>query len=294
MTAPKLSKPTENGRFYTHPKTHHDVPSVTNVKDTNDKSKFLNPWTGRKCGEAVADSFPVIQAMFEAGDRDGIVDYVRTAPNRNSDGASAIGDLVHGWIDDFIREGGRDGDYTPSLDPDSYEGNRRLQAILRDKAKTTTARHMFIQFLGWDRAMFESVKLEWLHSEVTVWSVKHDYAGTLDWMARFTPRTGKPYVVLGDTKTGNSVYSEVGLQLAALTYADFAIDADGNEFQLPKPESWGVLHVRPRFARLQPVEHIEESFQAFLGLRAAFDWHCNTKDNVLKLGRKVESSVVGK
>lgn len=293
MTAPKLSKHTDEGRFYTRPKDGREVPSITNITGCLDKSKFLTPWANRKCGQSVVDSFAVIKAMHEATDYEGIVDYVRTAPNRNSDGAAAVGDLVHGWIDDYITSGCPPG-FVPSMDPEDYSDNRKLQVVLRDKAKTQTARHMWIHFMAWHRAMTEDHKLEWLHSEVTVWSEKYDYAGTLDWMARFTPKTGKPYVVLGDTKTGNNVYPEVGMQLAALNFADFAIDVNGNEFQLPKAESWGVLHVRPRFAKLQPVEHIEECFQGFLGLRAAFEWRVNTKDNVLKMGRKVETSVVGK
>ena len=92
------------------------------------------------------------------------------------------------------------------------------------------------------------MKWEWLHSEITVWSEKYHYAGTLDWYARATPRNGAPYVILGDTKTGKSVYSDVGMQISALHFADYGFDKNGDQFELPKAESFGVLHVRPRGA----------------------------------------------
>lgn len=291
MTAPTLSKQTEDGRVYTHPqRQNYEVPSVTNITGCLDKSRYLSPWTARQCGEAVAKNLDVIIAMGK-DDPDGIVDYVRTAPNRNSDGSSAIGDLVHLWIGDFIDNGGRDGSFVPSLDPDEYEGNFRVQKVLRDKVRCQTARHMWIQFLGWDKAMAQSLKWEWLHAEVTVWSEKHNYAGTLDWVARSTPRNGPPYITLGDTKTGKNTYAEVGMQLAALHFADYGFDKQGEQFTLPLAEAFGVLHVRPRFARLQPVEKIEECFQSFLGLRAAFEWNTEVKDDVLKMGVKVETAV---
>ena len=158
----------------------------------------------------MAKNFDVIAAM--KGDEEAIVDYVRTAPNRSSDGSSVIGDAIHLWIGDLIDAGGRDSGFVPELDPDAYEGNLRIQKVLRDKARAQTARHMWIQFLGWDKVQAAALKWEWLHSEVTVWSEKHNYAGTLDWYARATPRNGAPYVVLGDTKTGNRTYAEVGMQ----------------------------------------------------------------------------------
>lgn len=293
MTAPKLSRETDNGRVYTHPQRQNvEVPSVTNVTKMLDKSKFLTPWAKRKCGEAARDNFDVIKSMHET-DPDGIVDYIRTAPDRSSDGSSVIGDVVHLWIGDFIDAGGRTSGFVPDTDPDAYEGNLRVQKVLRDKAKTQTARHMWIQFLGWDKAMGQSLKWEWLLAETTVWSEKHAYAGTLDWMARATPKSGAPYVILGDTKTGNRTYAEVGMQLAALFYADYAFDKNGEQFQLPVAESFGVLHVRPRFARLQPVEHIDKCMEAFLGCRALFDWRSDVEDEVLKMGQKVESTVAG-
>jgi hypothetical protein len=288
MTAPKLSRDTRDGRVYSHPqRASYEVPSVTNITGCLDKSKFLTPWAAKACGEAVSRNVDTIVTMRE--DPEAIVDWVRTAPNRNSDGSAAIGDLVHLWIDDFIGGGASE----PSHSPDDYEGNQSAIKVLSDPGKARTARHMFLQFLAWDNVMHQQLKWEWLFSEVTVWSEKYAYAGTLDWMARATPQTGAPYVVLGDTKTGKNTYPEVGMQLAALFNADYAFDHNGEQFELPEAESFGVLHVRPRFARLQPVEHIDECFKAFLGLRDAFEWNTEIKDNVLKMGRKVEISVAG-
>ena len=152
---------------------------------------------------------------------------------------------------------------------------------------------MWIQFLGWDKAMFQQLKWEWLHAETTVWSEQHNYAGR--WTGWPEPRRSPVRPTSSwVNQTGNRTYPEVGMQLAALNFADYAFDKDGNKFALPDAESWGVLHVRPRFARLQPVEHVDECFKSFLGLRAAFEWRVNWEKEVLKMGVKVETSVAAK
>jgi hypothetical protein len=81
--------------------------------------------------------------------------------------------------------------------------------------------------------------------------------------------------------TGNGVYPEVGMQVAAGAGADYALDGDGNQYELPKPEKFAVLHVRPTFTRMSPLTGIPACFKAFLGLRAVFEWHCNDSEQVI-------------
>ena len=71
------------------------------------------------------------------------------------------------------------------------------------------------------------------------------------------------------------------MQVAAGAAADYAIDGDGKQYQLPKSERFAVLHVRPTYTRLHPLNGIPGCFKAFLGLRAVFDWHCNEADQVI-------------
>jgi hypothetical protein len=81
--------------------------------------------------------------------------------------------------------------------------------------------------------------------------------------------------------TGNGVYPEVAMQVAAGAAADYAIDGDGNHYELPKAEKFAVLHVRPTFTRLYPLNGIPAAFKAFLGLRTVFEWQCTESEKVI-------------
>jgi hypothetical protein len=88
--------------------------------------------------------------------------------------------------------------------------------------------------------------------------------------------------------TGNGVYPEVGLQVAAGANADYALDGDGNEYQLPQPEKYAVLHVRPTFTRMSPLNGIPGCFRAFLALRAVFDWQTTESEQVLSYAPQIK------
>lgn len=259
MPAPDLSKQTSDGRVYVHPHDGREAPSTTNIINMKAKPGIAY-WGYRQCGEFVADNVDTIVALAKK-DRSAVIDVVRGAPNRRTEQSGNRGDLVHLWIERRIRSGG--------LEPTDQE--------VMDTADKT-AREMWKSFLRIEA----NYSPEWLHSETTYWSDKYEYAGTLDWMARIN---GK--VVLGDTKTGNNVYPEVGMQVAAAAYADYAIDDDGQPFSLPHADKFAVLHIRPRYARLNPLTHIPECFQCFLGLRAVWGWSHVTSENVIQYAPKI-------
>lgn len=262
MAAPDLSKQTDHGRFYVHPNDHREVPSITNI--INMKNKPGIPYWGYKqCGLFVADNLETIIGLAKK-DKAAVVDVVKGAPHRSTAKSGDRGDLVHLWIEQRIRSGG-----TEPTD----------QEVMDTTDKS--ARAMWKSFLRAE----ERYHPKWLFSETTVWSDRYEYAGTIDWMAEIN---GK--VVLGDTKTGNNVYPEVGMQVAAAAYADYAIDDDGEPFQLPHPERFAVLHIRPSYARMPPLSRIPECFQGFLGLRAIFSWHVNTSESVIQYAPKIISA----
>jgi hypothetical protein len=272
MTAPDLSVQTDNGRFYRHPLKGNKVPSITNI--TNIKAKpGIAGWGYRTEAEFVADNLPAISQLK---DRGAIIDLVRQAPYRSTDQSSLTGDVVHDWIDRYIK-----GEKIPDDEFAAPFVTKNDKKIMLSTSAGRTARNMWTQFLGIE----EKYPINWLMSETTVWSEKYDYAGTLDWIANIGPST-----TLGDTKTGNNVYPEVGMQLAAIVNADYAIDAKGNQFQLPPIEKFAVLHLRPRGGRLHPIVNVDKAFTSFLGLRDAFEWDVTYADETVQYAPKIESA----
>lgn len=265
MTDPVLSMSTSRGRFYTHPRTGKSRPSITNIKGMKsiDALKF---WAAKECGNYTADNIAKLAAL----DHDEIVQLVKAAPfAATSKGrqASQIGDIVHNWIDCDIKG--------EAVDPREYTGK---DGITREAP--LTARQMWRQYQGF----LDKYRPKWVASEFTVWSETHGYAGTADWAARIGGA-----LVLGDHKTGNNVYPDVAMQLAALAGADCILMPDGTEKPLPKFDKFAVLHIRPRFSRLIPVEHTEEWFKAFLGLKAVFDAVVNCEESTLMYAPKIET-----
>jgi hypothetical protein len=263
MTAPDMSVRTDHGRFYHRPGDHKLVPSITNIIGMKDKPG-IPYWGYKQCGLFVAENWRMI-AELGAKDPSAVVDLVKGAPHRSTEKSSNTGDLVHGWIDTRVRSQGTH----PTTAEVAESGDR-------------TAIHMWEHFLAIEIAY----KIEWVYSETTVWSDQAGgYAGTIDWMAKVFGE-----LTLGDTKTGKSVYPEVGMQVAAAHYADVAFDDNGVEFKLPKAKRFAVLHLRPQGARMNPLENMEANFAGFLGLRAIFEWDQNISGEVIKYAPKIQAS----
>jgi hypothetical protein len=254
LTSPLLAVNTANGRFYVNPQNQKEVPSITNIIGMKDKPA-LKYWAAKQAALFAAQNVEVIGQLKTEQER---VDLIKGAPFRSTGNASQIGNQVHDWIDGFVKHF-------------IATGKRDWQPEEFDSA-SLTARRMWKQFLHCDN----HYQIQWLVSEFTVWSDKHEYAGTGDWIAKIGGA-----VVYGDTKTGNNVYSEVGLQVSAAGGADYALDGNGEQYDLPEAERFAVLHIRPTYTRMSPLNGIPGCFRAFLGLRAVFDWHCNESENVI-------------
>jgi hypothetical protein len=269
MTDPVLAIKTDYGRFYTHPAgskvKRRKVPSITNVCGVKDKGGGLTSWGQRLCGEYAADNLEALNALAKKDDRRAIIDLVREAPRRSTAASAGVGDVVHSWVERTIK-----GEEIP---PDEFKKpfvlyNDTPQYLTSHGA--SSARGMFDMF----RRIEDRYAIDWIAAEVTVWSEEHEYAGSIDWFANVGDQ-----LVIGDTKTGNKTYKEVAMQIAAGLFADYAFDKNGNQVEIPKATSGGVLHLRPRKGRLEPITDevgsmhaLEEAFQAFLGARQLFEW----------------------
>lgn len=268
MTDPVLSVKTANGRYYTHPGRGKQVPSITNIKDLRN-IPALKYWAAKEAANYAADNREKLAGL----EREEVFQLVKSAPFAQSSTraeASLVGDIVHEWIDQVIK-----GVSTyENIDTAVYTGKDGAE-----RQAPQQARQMFRQFGGF----LDRYKPKWVASEFTVWSDKHGYAGTADWAAYIGPA-----LVLGDNKTGSGVYPDTAMQLAALGNADYILEPDGTEKELPKFERYAISHIRPRFSRLIPVEHTDEWFRAFLGLKTLFDTVINYEDSTLMFAPKIE------
>ena len=269
MTAPAMSESTDNGRYYRHPTQKAMVPSITNVLRTEDKPN-INGSKVRKAVQYMVENRDRLTTLTEDEQvRLGVGTQYQANP------ASRIGDIVHAWVDQYIKTGNPPWD----CDPIDYRGE-----LISYKDAPITARRMWRQFEGWR----DKHNPNFIAAEFTVWSYKHGYAGTAD----FSAQVGQ-WLVIVDNKTGAGVYPETGKQLAALAFADVMLTVQGDEYPLPKFDRAAVLHLRPTYSRFIPVDNLESCFQAFLGLKANFDHNVSYGDKVLMHAPKIETNYSG-
>ena len=141
------------------------------------------------------------------------------------------------------------------------------------------------------RAWLEQARPRIVAVEAQVYR-RHDdplerYAGTLDLLAWLpTGPDGAEELWMIDVKSGERVYPESAIQLAAYGAADFIGDPlTGQEHDLPKPDRYGILHVRPRSSRLKPVD-ITGALEAFRHARGSYQWVIETSKG--RIGKAIK------
>jgi hypothetical protein len=244
VTNPKLSVTEKSGdRRYQHPLTREKVPSVTTVIKGGIPKPALVPWAAKMAAEHACANWLRLSKM----PHDDRVNEIKNAHRVYTEKTANTGNIVHKLIECWST-----GEPYPEW-PKEVEG-------FVDQ---------FVKFMMQSRPVF-------MESEVTVWSRTYNYAGTADFIARIDNQ-----VVLGDVKTGRSLYPEVGLQLSALAHAEFIIREDGTEEPLPVIERMAALHVRPRSWKLEYVGKTEECFECFLAAKKILEWSQTVAPNVL-------------
>lgn len=276
MTKPVLARPARHGepgynpygrsgRVYEHPLTGEIAPSITAVQGVIDKPAVDNH-NLKKVAEYAYDHLSELLSV-SAGDisRDDIIKDLTSKPfERTPESPSSIGDLVHEAIDTFAKT----------------NGDRRMLDISAEWP--LTAKRMWKQFV----AFVDKYNPEFTHSEFTVWSHQHNYAGTADWAAKIAG-----WHVLGDTKSGKKAYPDVGIQVAAVAGADTILTKDNyivgdmephwRERPMFRADRFAALHIRPTYAVLLPILHLEECFETFLAARKIHEWQFSVAPNVL-------------
>lgn len=157
--------------------------------------------------------------------------YLSATPNRVRDKAAVLGQSIHRAIEAYILE-----QPMPMFAPD-------VQPFMTQ----------FNNFLEEHTPEFEV-------SEAVVYNTTKQYAGTLDFTAHL-PKVGEG-LYIGDVKSGNRVYPEVGLQLAAYRAAEF-LETKAGRFEMPEITGGVTLHLRPNYFKLLPIECGNEQFRVF-------------------------------
>jgi hypothetical protein len=243
MTQPKLSQQTKAGRIYRDPVTKERVPSVTTIISAGYPKPALVGWAAKMAAQYAVENWDSLGELSDPEKER----KIKTAHIRSAGQASDLGTQVHKVCEYW------------------QSGKPIPQDIASDPFMNG-----FIDFLIEKKPRFKFL-------EVTLWSQTHGYAGTADWIAEID---GK--VTYGDIKTGKSLWPEVGMQLAALGHADYIIKPDGTREEMPAPEEYAALHLRPRTWKLVYLDHIEESFQAFLSCKNILNWTHGIAPDVLR------------
>lgn len=269
MTVPKLRTVNRGGaRYYLHPDTQEKAVGVTSVLNMLPKD-FLKFWAAKVVAEEAFDRFGVLSSYVVDGDRDGAVQWLKTAHQRNTGTAAMKGTEIHEMVEAIIDDGG-----IPRGLP---------------KANVPYARG-FLEFL-------EATEAEIVEQEVSVWS-SHGYSGTFDLSLRVPESAfaevgvpswfeGGDVPIIGDIKTTRSgVHAEVAMQLSAYANAEerLLVGPQGDTLIEANPSYQGVglvVHLRPDAWRLVPVNIGPEVFETFLSLLPVFRWDKSLSKDVV-------------
>lgn len=169
-----------------------EVPNVTKLLGCLDKPALV-AWAANETAQYVLDNTKPGQVIDEV-DFPAMVEKARNARYSKSDQGKNIGGAVHDWIEQYIK---------------FHLGQcSRPEEPINEGVKAGVA-----AFLAWEKQH----RVKWLASEIKVYSAKHGYCGTLDFIARVNG-----VLTLGDIKTtntnkttGSGVYPEYWLQTAA-------------------------------------------------------------------------------
>lgn len=215
------------------------VDGVTTVLSNGVPKQALVPWAAKQVAEYVVDEWDALGHLLETAGRDAVIELLKGAPNRDRDAAAKRGTEVHGFAE-------------------------RLAAGEEVEVPDELIGHVdaYLQFRE-DFEPFDEIV------EAVVINRTRSYGGTLDLIAslrnRINPVTGKPTRALIDIKTNRSgPFAEVSLQCAGYRFAEFMVDADGNEVPMPVVDEVLCLWLRADGYDLIPFKATENELSFFL------------------------------
>jgi hypothetical protein len=176
--------------------------------------------------------------------------WLKGAPDRIRDAAAARGSKVHELAEEAVKA------LAIEATQLVIDGVNRQTILARCTDETRPYVSSFLDFVRDHQPVF-------LMAEGTVYNRSAGYAGTLD-AGFILPKVWPDEPVLGDYKTGNQVYAEVGMQLAAYSRGEFVGMPDGTEAPMPAFKRAVCLHLTPTGYELRPVRIDDQIYLAFL------------------------------
>ena len=241
MTARKPKGPPSRDRsgYYATPAGR--FMSVTTILSNGIPKPALMHWAAFEAAQCAVDNIPLLVQARGQSKRLEMRSWIQRAAERKRDTAANLGTVIHGLVEARVL-----GQPTPEFTEE------QLPFI-----------EAFDRFLDDFQPVYEA-------TELTVASPEHGFAGTLDFIGHIPSYSDG--LLMGDYKTGKSVYPEVGLQLAAYRRATIAwTRPDGIEVTPPPTVAAIVLHIRPKHMpggeergyALRPVDTSDAVFDAF-------------------------------
>ena len=219
-------------------------PSVTTILSKGIPKPGLVKWASRLVATGAVERTEIWAGMPD----DQAIEYLSKIPDEKRNTKANLGSVIHAAAD-------------------SHSNEREHKEISPEAQEYMDG---FTQFR-------EDWNPKYLYTEQPVFNRTYGYAGTLDSIVRI----GRTIWIL-DTKTGNRVYPEVALQLAAYSHAEFVGRDGGIEEPLPVIKKGGVVHLFPGGYSLIPVRIDDEVFDAFLSVKDVFHWDYGLSGTVLK------------
>jgi hypothetical protein len=235
VTTPSLAKKktsADGPRMYAWPPLpphEFEVMSVTSAIGNGYPKPFLIPWAAKMSAECAVDDHEIISKMLEKGDEKAAIDHIKNARNRSAGAKADRGTIVHAALEAFIAK-------KPINDV----------ALAEKLTEARVPRPMWKSTKGMIEGALKFLKeskIKVTHSEATVFSREHEYAGTTDIFGTMKIGTSVVPVVV-DFKTGKSIYDDTAMQLTAYARGDFIGLDDGTELPVPKGIELGMV-VRP-------------------------------------------------
>jgi len=239
VTQPARAIQTAQGRVYPWPNAQNPeftARSVTTLLGAG-IPKTLHYWAAKQVAEFAVDHVESWRGL----PRRAAFELLKEAPWRSRDGKGEIGDEVHDAIEKYTS-----GEFEPG----------EMTGLSGDAAGCFRAFKAFIE--KWNP--------EFTHSEVTIYSRKHLYAGSTDNIANFDFGDGRGRVpTIIDYKTSKRVYDDVGFQLVAYAKGDFIAGDDDEELPLPEIRDGLVVRLGSdgKYTAV-PFHMNDELFEVFL------------------------------
>ncbi len=211
----------------------------------------LKHWSAKEVATYAVEHIWDVKRMLDSAGPTPTISFLKEVPFQKRDDAAVRGTDVHAIAEKFIK--GEEIEVPEHLLPyvQGYE------AYINDFNPTS------------------------VHEELVVASRKLMVAGTLD-SIQDIPGLGRAQV---DYKTGNGVYGEYALQVAAYRYMEVYLDAEGKEQPMIPVDQTYILHIKPGDYDLIEVQADEAAFEKFVVALA------NYRENVQS--KKLDKLILG-